>query len=165
ERRGAGHGVSHTLARVAIARFKVSAHGDAHGSCDAGDVLEHIRDPRAFLTEIHRILKPDGILYLAMPDFSGLHYRVMRMIAYFNHKNYFVLPHHIFHFTPQTLEKLLHEAGFVKLKSLSTESSIQEEGLRRLFMLMLFAAARIFDMKDRIVMLAAKMKEAPQAQP
>lgn len=169
-----GIDISSYAARVAKEKHGIDVRRgelhDAHfAQCSfdvvtAGDVLEHIRDPRAFLTEIHRILKPDGILYLAMPDFSSLHYRVMSMIAHFNHKNYFVLPHHIFHFTPQTLEKLLHEAGFMKLKLLSTESSIQEQGARRLFMQMLFGAARIFNMKDRIVMLAAKIKEGPSAQ-
>lgn len=122
----------------------------------AGDVIEHIKDPLAFLNEANRLLRSGGVLYLAVPDFSGLHYRVMNLIVKFNHKNYFVLPHHVFHFTGATLEKLLVKAGFVKKYSVSTGSSIQEKGFRKIFMLALFCAARILRMQDRVIILAAK---------
>ncbi|HNQ51258.1 MAG TPA: glycosyltransferase [Candidatus Omnitrophota bacterium] len=140
---------------------------DAHfpeGSFDvvtAGDVLEHIPGPLGFLREIRRILKPDGILYVAVPDFGSLHYRAMSFLARFNHKNYFVLPHHVFHFTAATLEKLLNRAGFAQLEARSTESRIQEQGMRRIFMKALFGFGRMMRMKDRLIMIGALSCQTP----
>ncbi len=170
-RPGTGDFSSPYASSIAKDKFGLDVRNtDLHEACfephsfdviTAGDVLEHIRDPLAFLNEIRRILKPDGILYLAVPDFGSLHYRVMSFVARFNHRNYFVLPHHIFHFTAKTLEKLLRKAGFVKLEAISTESSIQERGCKRIFMLMLFGIGRLLHMKDRAVMVAARSKEGP----
>ncbi|MBN1162194.1 class I SAM-dependent methyltransferase [Patescibacteria group bacterium] len=36
-------------------------------------VLEHLDDPIAVMEEVHRILKPGGILYLRVPHFSSLY--------------------------------------------------------------------------------------------
>jgi SAM-dependent methyltransferase len=35
-------------------------------------VLEHLRDPREALTEIHRLLRPGGVLAFSTPSFSGI---------------------------------------------------------------------------------------------
>lgn len=122
----------------------------------AGDVLEHTRDPVLFLQEINRILKDDGIIYLAVPDFGSFHYQFMSFCGRFTQKNYFVLPHHLYHFTGGTLEKLLDKAGFVILERISSESKIRETGIRRVIMQVIFLFGRIFRAKDRLVVIAAK---------
>jgi SAM-dependent methyltransferase len=38
----------------------------------ASEILEHIYDPEFFLEEIHRVLKPDGILFLTTPNIASL---------------------------------------------------------------------------------------------
>ncbi len=42
------------------------------------DVLEHISDPRSALLETRRILKPDGILVLRLPNAASLDARIFR---------------------------------------------------------------------------------------
>ncbi|HQQ06951.1 MAG TPA: hypothetical protein PLP56_08245, partial [Candidatus Omnitrophota bacterium] len=96
-----------------------------------------------------------------VPDFGSLHYRAMSFLARVNHKNYFVLPHHIFHFTAATLEKLLNRAGFAQLEARSTESRIQEQGMRRIFMKALFGFGRMMRMKDRLIMIGALSCQTP----
>jgi len=36
--------------------------------CVISDVLEHVRSPLDFLREVHRVLKPDGTLFIATPS-------------------------------------------------------------------------------------------------
>ncbi|WP_158804293.1 bifunctional 2-polyprenyl-6-hydroxyphenol methylase/3-demethylubiquinol 3-O-methyltransferase UbiG [Acidisoma sp. L85] len=45
-------------------------------SCDvvmASEVLEHLADPVAFLRDVHRSLRPDGVLALTTPDVQAIH--------------------------------------------------------------------------------------------
>lgn len=124
----------------------------------AGDILEHAQDPLIFLKEANRILKADGIIYIAVPDYGSFHYQLMSFFARFNHKNYFVLPHHVYHFSFRTLEKLLIKSGFVVLERVSSESKIQESGLRLRIMQLIFFLGRLLGAKDRLIVIAAKSR-------
>ena len=71
------------------------------------EVIEHIHDPLAFLTEVHRILKPDGVIYLTTGNIEGL--RAKRDGA----KWYYLTPqYHICFFAPRTIRKILENSGF-----------------------------------------------------
>ncbi|MDQ3928496.1 MAG: class I SAM-dependent methyltransferase [Chloroflexota bacterium] len=69
-------------------------------------VLEHVRAPRLMLHEVARILKPGGMLLVAVPNFGSWEAR-------FSGKGWFHLdvPRHLTHFTPRTLKEGLDEAG------------------------------------------------------
>lgn len=65
------------------------------------DVLEHVPDPVAFLAEIRRILKPDGILIIDFPRFwheAGVHH--------------WKLTEHLWMLTGNQLLDLIQKAGF-----------------------------------------------------
>lgn len=70
-------------------------------------VLEHLPHPDRTLAEIRRILKPGGRLILAVPNFGSLQ---ARQTAH----NWFHLdlPRHLYHFTPETLTRLLASHAF-----------------------------------------------------
>ena len=70
-------------------------------------VLEHVSTPGAFVRELHRILKHDGVLGLAVPNFDGLHSRIEKSKWY--HLN---LPYHLVHYTKDTLSAMLISGGF-----------------------------------------------------
>ena len=70
-------------------------------------VLEHLRDPRETLEEIHRVLRPGGRIVVAVPNFSSLQAQLTGS-AWFH----LDLPRHLFHFPLHSLRKLLIEVGF-----------------------------------------------------
>ncbi len=70
-------------------------------------VLEHLQDPRPQLREIARILRPEGFLYVEVPNAGSLPARWLKAswLAY-------DVPRHRLHFTPVTLRKLMEKEGF-----------------------------------------------------
>lgn len=73
--------------------------------------LEHILDPNETLREIHRILKPSGKLLIGVPNIGGLSFRIFGPWWY-----YLCPPVHVFHYTPETLSRLLEMNGFLPKK-------------------------------------------------
>lgn len=71
------------------------------------NVIEHSLDPRSMLKDIWRILKPNGEIWISVPNSRS----VFRHL--FNRRwiNWHV-PYHVVHFTPQTLELLLLQEHF-----------------------------------------------------
>lgn len=70
-------------------------------------VLEHVRDPRATLATIRRILRPGGRLVVAVPNFGSpqAHWAGP---AWFH----LDLPRHLYHFPLPALRRLLEGTGF-----------------------------------------------------
>lgn len=70
------------------------------------DVLEHVTDPKAYLKEAFRVLKPGGYLIINFPDFGCPLARLA------GKKWWFLSPVHIYYFTRQTLGKFLTNERF-----------------------------------------------------
>ena len=70
------------------------------------DVLEHVPDPSATLYELHRITKSSGHIVISYPDYSSIFAKI------FGRRWWFLLSHHIYYFTPTTMEKILTKNGF-----------------------------------------------------
>ncbi len=70
-------------------------------------VLEHLVNPAETLDEIRRILKPDGLCYIRIPNIASLTYRLFG-------RYWFPLdiPRHVFHYTPATFTRLARQHGF-----------------------------------------------------
>lgn len=70
-------------------------------------VLEHLLDPTAGLRRVRRLLIPGGELILGLPNAASLCARIFgpRWTAW-------ELPRHFYHFTPQTIRRLLEQEGF-----------------------------------------------------
>ncbi len=71
------------------------------------EVIEHIPAPRAFLTHVHRLLRPGAIFYLTTPDIS--HPRRPRDVTRWDG---YCPPSHCVYFTPASLKTLLEACGF-----------------------------------------------------
>lgn len=110
----------------------------------ASDILEHVIDPQNFLKEIFRILTNNGLLYLACPNADSFYYRFFSLIAHYNHKNYFVLPHHLYHFSPSTIKLLFDKVGFDICQLIFSHSHSEK------FLM------NIFNFRDRLLVIAIK---------
>jgi len=75
------------------------------------DVIEHVPDPLAVLTEARRVLRRDGLVVLSTGDISGatasIYGRRWRLLA---------PPGHLFYFSRRTLFALLRQTGFEVLQ-------------------------------------------------
>lgn len=71
------------------------------------DVIEHVPNPRRTLEAAFRLLRPGGVLLLTTPNFNS--YLARRFGADWYSLS---LPHHLYHYTPATLTRLLETAGF-----------------------------------------------------
>jgi 2-polyprenyl-3-methyl-5-hydroxy-6-metoxy-1,4-benzoquinol methylase len=74
--------------------------------CVISDVLEHVRSPLEFLRQIHRVLKPGGILFVATPSTDSWSARFLRQ-KWMEFKT-----EHLTYFDRQTLQTLLLKSGF-----------------------------------------------------
>ena len=91
-------------------------------------VLEHVADPGRYLSEVRRILKPEGNLIVAVPNVNDLvmqaAYRVVRgkPLKKFSPDDREI---HLYHFSAGTLVKALEKAGF-QCRSLGPDCGIVE---------------------------------------
>jgi 2-polyprenyl-3-methyl-5-hydroxy-6-metoxy-1,4-benzoquinol methylase len=70
-------------------------------------VLEHVHDLYPYLHQIKKILKPSGLIFIAVPNYTS--YDAMKYGA--NWAAYDV-PRHLYHFSPKSMRWLLKDAGF-----------------------------------------------------
>jgi SAM-dependent methyltransferase len=70
-------------------------------------VAEHLRAPYETIRGIARLLRPGGVLLIAVPNFGSPEARIGR--AGWFHLD---VPRHLVHFTPATLTAILKDAGF-----------------------------------------------------
>jgi SAM-dependent methyltransferase len=78
-----------------------------------GDVIEHLRDPQAFLERVRPLLKPDGRLVLSTPNVANWAMRLSLLFGRFRYTDRGLLDRgHIYLFTRKTLQECLAAAGY-----------------------------------------------------
>ncbi len=126
--REAGHDVQGVEVSAAIAREAVRELGServfigtldavpqdrpgcARGSFDLvtmWDVIEHVPDPRALLTQARAMMRPEGRLIVETQNVDSRFANLLgRKWHHYKHEE------HIYHFNPKTIRRVLDQAGF-----------------------------------------------------
>jgi SAM-dependent methyltransferase len=74
-------------------------------------VLEHLLDPFQVLVKIRNLIKPEGVIAIAVPNVDAILIKILK-----SRSSFLGLPEHIIHFSRQGLRAILQRAGFdVKL--------------------------------------------------
>lgn len=83
------------------------------------EVIEHINNQPLEFAEVHRILRPGGMLYVTTPNFNALERRLLG-----EKWNVIQYPEHLVYFTPRTLHNLLAPLGFERQRILTSGVSV-----------------------------------------
>lgn len=79
------------------------------------ETIEHVVDVDKLLKEIHRVLRPGGLVYLSTPNFNALNrYRLKEKYDVVQY------PLHLSYFTPNTLKRFFESNGFETKKIISS---------------------------------------------
>jgi 2-polyprenyl-3-methyl-5-hydroxy-6-metoxy-1,4-benzoquinol methylase len=72
-----------------------------------GHVFEHLHEPQQAAAQLHALLKPKGLLVIAVPNFVSIQARLFR-------SRWFHLdaPRHLVHYSPRNLTGLMERTGF-----------------------------------------------------
>jgi 2-polyprenyl-3-methyl-5-hydroxy-6-metoxy-1,4-benzoquinol methylase len=81
-------------------------------------VLEHMLYPLIVLREVHRILKPGGMVVITTPDIEGIPARILKQ------RWWCITRLHINQFSASTLTNILRNAGFRNISGVSYKESI-----------------------------------------
>ncbi len=83
---------------------------DTFDVCVIADVIEHTREPARFLREVNRVLKPGGLVYIAVPSLDSRSAKMMGE-KWMEYKL-----EHLFYFNRDTIRNILFREGFEKIE-------------------------------------------------
>ena len=99
--------------------FQASFPNDFFDCIYMDSVLEHVLDPIRHLSEIRRILRKGGVLYIGVPNEDCLFNDIRKLLYILSdrrklsvHLKPFESPYHIIGFTKESLTKALDKTGF-----------------------------------------------------
>ena len=120
-------------------------------------LIEHLYEPFETLCEVHRVLRPDGLLWFDAPNEDGLYMQFGNLYMRLQGKDWVVVmaptfpPYHVQGFNPKSLRKLLDRAGF-KCKEMEIVGGLYEQkGAKTLRKKIEFNAAKIINEVGKIL--------------
>ncbi len=70
-------------------------------------VLEHVHELQAYVKQLHLLLKPNGTLFIAVPNYTS--YDAQQYKAFWAAYD---VPRHLYHFAPAAIQQLFEQHGF-----------------------------------------------------
>ena len=75
------------------------------------DVIEHVPNPKEELLQVHRLLKPRGVVVIHTIDIESPFARIM------GHRWPWLMEMHLYYFSPRTLRRMVEDIGFEVIHS------------------------------------------------
>lgn len=111
------------VALGSLGSSKTAPLGQKFDIITAFEVIEHEHDPISMLRNMSGMLSRDGLVVISTPNFDNIWRKIMgRWWVGFRH------PEHLWFFTGQTLELMLHQAGFSRIKIRHDERRLYSAG-------------------------------------
>jgi 2-polyprenyl-3-methyl-5-hydroxy-6-metoxy-1,4-benzoquinol methylase len=77
------------------------------------DILEHLRDPSTLLACVRESLKPDGYLFVSVPNIANITVRIGLLFGIFEYRERGILDStHLRFYTMRTIKREIESAGF-----------------------------------------------------
>jgi SAM-dependent methyltransferase len=99
--------VEHHQTRLLPAEAFDSLLGAGYDAISLWHVLEHVHDLHPYLRRIKDLLKPDGLVFIAVPNYTSYD-----AIKYGPDWAAYDVPRHLYHFSPASMQWLLRTVGF-----------------------------------------------------
>ncbi|MHA4846210.1 class I SAM-dependent methyltransferase [Flavitalea antarctica] len=80
---------------------------DSFNAITMWHVLEHVHNLHGYLAEMKKLLKPGGVLFIAVPNYTS-----SDASTYGEYWAAYDIPIHLYHFSPASMKKLLTHHGF-----------------------------------------------------
>jgi 2-polyprenyl-3-methyl-5-hydroxy-6-metoxy-1,4-benzoquinol methylase len=78
-----------------------------------GDVLEHLANPNAVLTQMRPLLGDDGRVVISLPNVVHWHTRLKILFGRFHYESFGILDHtHLRFYTPKTARRMIETSGY-----------------------------------------------------
>ena len=107
-------------------------------------VLEHAIDPVAWLTHARRLMRPDGVMLVAVPNFGGV-YRLL------GRRDPFICPpEHLNFFTVASLTRAVQASGFT-VRSVRTDSRVVLTHHAKRFSSLRLVAGGLWNLGSRVL--------------
>jgi 2-polyprenyl-3-methyl-5-hydroxy-6-metoxy-1,4-benzoquinol methylase len=80
--------------------------GSSFNAITLWHVLEHVHSVHGYIEQLKRILKPEGKLFIAMPNYQSTDSNIYR-----SYWAAYDVPRHLYHFSPKSIEVLMRKHG------------------------------------------------------
>lgn len=117
-----GYDVDPATTQEVARRLGVPVHAGAFSDLQLPDggfdciyldqVLEHLKNPADYLRRLRRLLKPDGVVYIGVPNLASFSARLKTLQGRLGLKRgsrgrHYDTDHHLMHFRPRPLQRIL----------------------------------------------------------
>jgi len=162
----AGRAAAEFGVAVTIGDFATAPLAGPYDAITMGDVLEHTRNPRAFVARARALLAPGGVLYVAVPNLRSLAFLAVDWIGLLPGggavADRLYVPYHYEYFSPATLGRLLAESGF-RVERMERENPhlarYRLHALVHAALAAVLAASRLVGLEARLVVFARRAED------